>query len=466
MSVLGLIALATIGVGSLFRDEWLGNNLDLLQLTGVSGFDLLLAKLIPLWLTAISLLLLEIPCFLLCITLGGVTPLQVTAVIWQLAWLFLVTSSITVLSAALFRRPLSILAGAGILLFVYQLVGWWFDMLMWHILHGTSSPTTGQGSFPGVSWPDEFYARIFRAGFVGPVIGWTVLIHIAVVAGCLIRVAQILRKRLSAPREELSVEETAPEGTAHQSVIPVWRPSYLVPPIGRQEDAIEWKDYHFTLGGDDMMNGKWALATVAITLLMIFSIPLYMAEVRGANVQDEFVCMGFFIFIAILAPLGSMVHMAHWLWMQEIRERTLDSLLLLPISAKDIIHAKLRTFARMCLPEIALYATEFVVIFVLSWTAGEWGVCCLFLGLLLSIPMIVCTDAAWRFIPRDWEGLKPRAVLALSVLFAWGIGGVFGCAGGPLVGVIILAVLVPLVCRSAIHLAADSLSNHAGELMD
>ena len=80
VSAFGLVALAVLGVGNLFRDEWVGNNWDLLQITGVSGFDLLLAKLVPTWLTALSLLLLEIPCLLLCVTLGGEIKSQVTVI--------------------------------------------------------------------------------------------------------------------------------------------------------------------------------------------------------------------------------------------------------------------------------------------------------------------------------------------------------------------------------------------------
>jgi hypothetical protein len=468
-SAFGLIALATAGVGSLFRDEWLGNNLELVQLTGISGFDLLVAKLIPLWLTGLSLLFLEIPVFLLCVTLGGVTPIQVAAVIGQLLWLFMVASSVTVMTAALFRRPLTIVICALVLFFFYCVATWLFIDLA--IIIVTSSWTPAGGTMPrrgvggsnvaAVNWFAEF-DRIFTSGFSGPVLSWPALVHLAAMGVFLYSASRTLKERMSRPREEISVEETAPEGTAHQSLIPVWRPNYRIPTIVGH--PIEWKDYHFTLGGDEMMTGKWGLILLGIAFVTIIGVPMVMAA-DGAR-GDFGPCLALIMIFAVVAPLANMVHMANRLWLQEIRERTLESLIILPISAKDIIHAKLRTFARMCAPETVLYLAEFGVILAASWLSGAWEMCWTFLGLMLSIPMIVCTDAAWRLIPRTWDGLAPRGLLAGSVLSAWMICIVFSVFGLPVIGLTLLGGLAVVISRLAINIAADALGNRAGELVD
>jgi hypothetical protein len=315
-----------------------------------------------------------------------------------------------------------------------------------------------------VNWFAEL-GRIFSSGFSGPVIGWPALVHFAAIAMILRTAGRTLKSRMATPREELDVEETAPEGAAHHSLIPIWRPNYFVPRIAPHQDAIEWKDYHFTLGGADMMNGKWALAFGAMTMLALIGIPAAISAWAGEP-NGLFSCLGFLMLITVVGPLANLVYMANRLWMQEIRERTLGSLMLLPMTAKEIIHAKLRTFARMCLPEIILYAVQLAIVAGICAAVRVWAPLCLFLGLLLSIPMIVCTDAAWRLIPRGLTGIRARTGLVLSVMGAWLISLALGCGGTPFIGVILLAGCVPFVCRFAIDIAAEALASHAGELTE
>jgi hypothetical protein len=452
VSAVGLLALAVVGVGNVFRDEWLGNNWELLQITGVSGFDLLLAKLIPTWLTAASFLLLEIPCFLLCVTLGGVTPLQVGAVVWQLTLVFLTVSSITVLVASGIHKSGSILITVAFLMFAVHIADLICDRIVSEVLFGSA---TAGSKFPRASFVAEF-ERIFSSGYAGPVFGWPGLFHAATVCGCLVLAVKILRMHMAEPREELSVEETAPEGQAHQTTIPVWRPNYKVPRC--EGNAIEWKDYHFTLGGDDMMNGK---SFVTAGTLFIMSVLL------AVTIQGDLRASGLLVLMTILAILGvigSLAFSAQRLWVQEIREQTLSGLVMLPVDAKDIIHAKLRVLWRMSLPESIMFLVLLLGIAWFSLLEREWIACKFFVGLLISIPMVVCTDAAWRFLPQTWAGFEPRTKLASMNLIAWILSGSVAVFVSPLLGLALLAILVPPICHLAIDIAADWLQNHAGEL--
>lgn len=459
MSGMGLCFWAVIGVGSVFRDEWLGNNWELLQLTGVSGFDLLLAKLIPTWMTAVSLLVLEIPCFLLCITLGGLTRLHVAAVVWQLGWMFLVTSSLTVLSAAMTRNSWLIVLWAGCLLLGYQWLCWFFELMIIAIVQG-GPPTQGVPTFPLANWPTEF-RRIFSAAFSGPVIGWTALIHAGTVAWALRSAAKFLKERMTASNDSPPLEETPPEGEVHQSDVPVWRPSGPLPRI--TGNAIEWKDFHFTLGGNDMLRGKWIMISVGAAVFTLLVLPLLLAASPGG---DALPCIFLFVVFLVVAPMASLVHLANRLWVQEIRERTLEGLLILPLSAREIVLAKLRAFARMCVPEAVLYFLQLLVMIVLSHQTGAWHIAQLFVAMLLSIPLVVCTDAAWRLVPTGLSGLGSRTLLAGMTLGAWIFSGLVAGLIDPVAGLIVFAVLVPFLCSAAITIAADALGNPTTELVN
>lgn len=453
VTAFGMVALAILGVSSLFRDEWLGNNWELLQITGISGFDLLLAKLIPTWLTAASLLLLEIPCFLLCITLGGLTLMQVWAVIWQLVWLFLVVSSIAVMVASEYPKSWIVIPLCLLAFFFYQCVGLAIDATMLVVFQRKSFAGS---DLPCVVFGTEFN-RIFTSGFAGPVFSWPALVHLSTSIACLSISSLSVREKMSRSDEERSVEETAPEGQAHQTTIPVWRPNYKVPRCAG--NAIEWKDYHFTLGGDEMMNGKWA----------IFACTLFVMGVLGliaiGNHQGEIISLlVLLIVLAILGVIGSLAFSAQRLWVQELRERTLSGLVMLPVDAKDILHAKLRVLWRTSLPESIMFLVLLLGIAWFSLLAREWIGCSFFVGLLISIPMVVCTDAAWRFLPQTWAGFGPRTKLASMNLIAWGLSGSVAVLVSPLVGLVLLAIVVPPICRASIDIAAGWLQNHAGEL--
>jgi hypothetical protein len=448
-SAFGLIALAVLGVGNLFRDEWVGNNWDLLQITGVSGFDLLLAKLVPTWLTALSLLLLEIPCLLLCVTLGGVTPLQVAAVVWQLMWLFLVMAGFTVLAAAGLQRTWAIVPAALAMFYGYEIA----TLVIDEIVAGGLRVRAASISTPRAMLPSEFQ-RILTSGFAGPVLAWPTLLHAAAVGGCLWLAAQSIRRQMAAPREEKSLEEIAPEGQAHQTNIPVWRPGYKVPRI--EGNAIEWKDYHFTLGGDEMMTGKWGLVILGLVVLGLALLSAALGERPASGLSW---LIGFLMFLGLL---GTLAYSAQRLWVQEIREQTLAGLLLLPCGPKDILWAKLRAFLRVSVPEIVVACVFLVPIVYFSAESREWIPCQLYVGLLLSIPMVVCTDAAWRFLPQTWAGFGPRTKLAGMNLLAWGASLWLAVVGSPLAGLLLLALLVPIMCRSALHIAAEWLGRNAG----
>ena len=67
---------------------------------------------------------------ILVLTLGGVTRLQVAAVVWQLMWFFLVGSSLTVLAASLSRRTISIFVISLLLMFMAQVVAGIIEVLV------------------------------------------------------------------------------------------------------------------------------------------------------------------------------------------------------------------------------------------------------------------------------------------------------------------------------------------------
>jgi|GEM_PF-3562626 len=458
VSAVGLVAWAIFGIGSLFRDEWIGNNLDLVQLTGVSAFDLLVAKLIPMWLTAASLLLLEIPCLQLCVTLGGVTPIQVWAVVWQLSWLFLVVSVMTVSLSTRFRSPgviavLSVMFAVLYCVVTFVLIDLPFKVFAISVLN---QPTGMENSVSAASFPMQF-ALIFGSRFTGPIINWQSGIHFLLVAGILRLSAWILRHKLSVSRDVPPLEEMSPAGQAHRANLKVWRPSYVVPAI--TGNAIAWKDYHFTLGGREMQNRKWLLLAISLPVLALVAVMLVMEWAYDWNPL-----LALMLVIAVLTPVGSLAFMAQRLWLQEIREQTLEGLVLLPYTGHEILLAKLSVLIKMSLPELVLYLAVLGFLGFCGWREQDWTLFGSVAWLVVSLPMVVCTDAAWRFLPPSWAGFPPRTQLGSMNLSVWIISGCVAYFVSLFAGLLLLALLVTLASRSAIEIGAYWLENHAGEL--
>lgn len=449
-----VIAAGMAGFVSLLNDEWTGYNLELLRLTGMSAADLLWAKAIPQLATVASGVMLSFPMALLSVTLGGVALVQVGAIYVQL----LVLISLVAVSSLLAGTLLKDLANARImavgLMVAYGLCTLGADLFVFQTMNFRTPPSQPQWCLLTEC------VRVLDSRFVGPIASWPVLLHLMTGAGLLV----VTRRWMAWNWERAADQMPSPTVSEEQpkQPQPLWRPA--LPPPRCSGNPIVWKDYYFLSGGDEMQYGKWAVMSLpaSVTGAALLS-HFYTSIDRTHSLQNAIDgVLSMTAFLSIFAAIGVITFTAQRLWQTEIQERTLGSLALLPWEPWDMITAKLRVLALVSIQEMVIFAATLLGLLLYR----QWIGAGLLAALLLSLPMIVCTDAAWRFIPRTWEGLTSRGKLVGAPVFAWSLGGLAAYFAHPLAGLAMLAVCVPFVCWIAIDDCAARFAQYAGEVSD
>lgn len=443
-----VIAAGMAGFISLLNDEWTGYNLELLRLTGMSAADLVWAKGIPQLATVASGVVLSFPIALFSVTLGGVALVQVGAIYVQLLVLISLVAVISLLAGAL----LDDLANARImavgLIVAYGMFTLGADVFVFQTLNFRTPPTQPQWCLVTEC------VRVLDSRFVGPIASWPVLLHLMTGTGLLV----VTRRWMAWNWERAADRMPSPSVSEEQpkQPQPLWRPA--LPPPRCSGNPIVWKDYYFLSGGDEMQYGKW----ICLLLPALFICLPWVIEPTDPTGRSSAVIRGLTAFLSIFAAIGVITFTAQRLWQTEIQERTLGSLALLPWEPWGIITAKLRVLALVSVQEMVIFAATLLGLLLYR----QWIGAGLLAALLLSLPMIVCTDAAWRFIPRTWEGLTSRGKLVGAPVVAWSLAGLLGYFTHPLAGLGVLAACVPFVCWIAIDDCAAPFAQHAGEVND
>lgn len=330
-----LIFITLSGLGyfaSVITEEKEEMMLGLLRMTDLNPVAILLGKSTSRLVGALLLLVVQVPFVLLAVTLGGVGLLQIEAAYASLlAYLFLV-SNLALLFSVLFRNT-STAAGVtlGVLLF-FLLACYWASALL-----GVYPWATGAHAHRGISaipiafvdyWkratPSERLGAIFQTGFTGPVIGFQVVSNL-VLGALLFLLSWIIFDPCT--REE---KESAP--ARHWFSGPKTRQSRIPRGLigGR---AVSWKEFTITSGGRMGLLIKFG---VVGGLVIIFNIVL---PGTGSDRTREFEG-GLLIWLSIFATAIFLALDAGRIFREEVRWKTLSSLVTLPISIQELAYRK------------------------------------------------------------------------------------------------------------------------------
>jgi hypothetical protein len=189
---------------------------------------------------------------------------------------------------------------------------------------------------------------------------------------------------------------------------------------------------------------------------------LVILAMTGVGLTSLLGLFGLLGFLAVVATVASLSFCAARLWQTELRERTLGGLALLPWSAEELLLAKLTALAYISLPEMVILALATLA----AVSLGQWTAAALVGGVFASLPLVVCTDTAWRFLPATWAALASKAKLVGMVLAIWCLAGLLGWAVHPLVGLTTLLLVVPWATWAAFAEAAHWFTQRAGELSE
>lgn len=323
--------------------------LGLLLMAGVNPISIVLGKHVPRLISALMLLVSQMPFLLLAITLGGVTVRQILAAFIALASYLLMISSVGLLMSVLSPRSSSASSRMASLLFVYFLIpgfasaviaggvaqGWWSraDMLVWlvkpvadalvetnvwHVLSGTVS--TG--------FSDPFFTTPVVVNFVAA----------AVFFG--------LAWLMFAPLTRNEKSATPGRGFLHMRLSPLrrWGTSRA------WNFALAWKDFHFIAGGLLMLVFKVLFYTGMVALIIYLARRIdptarFTREDAG-NILMVVTGAAFFVELTAYASR---------IFLEEIKWRTLPMLVLLPKSIAEVAYGKVVGCGLALMPAMGLF---------------------------------------------------------------------------------------------------------------
>lgn len=339
----GLIALAGPAYfASLIAEEKEQNTLGLLKMAGLNPISILLGKSTSRLITAVLLLVAQVPLIMLTVTLGGVSLHQVFAgYVALLAWLvFIANLSLlwSVVSSSTARAGRWIVVSL-LVLFILPPMG--SALLRWFASEGWLPAGTAVhrylSAFFSYGTRMTVFSRIgtvMQTGFDEPVLGFQPLSNVAA-GGLLFLLAWAAFGRFT--REQKAVAPS--RGLAFRRTALLRRFG-----VGRTwSNPIAWKEFHFTAGGKGMLLLKFALC----------SLPLVIAALVCWGQNDPFdaefaggMLMGFMVAFMAL----ELVLFANRAFSYERQWQTLAGLVTLPKSLFAIEMSKLLGYGLSLLP--------------------------------------------------------------------------------------------------------------------
>jgi len=303
-NLLGLTLAGLVFFASAVSEEKEAQTLGLLRMTGLSALVLLLGKSTSRVLTAVELLLVQMPFTLLAVALGGMMPRQVAASYIALAAYLVFLANLALLFSVIVRRTYhaSVLTGAAL-----------FVLLIVCAFHPWLSPI-------------ERIDDVLRAGWAGSFVSVQTWTNVGAGVGLF-----LLAWMLFDP-----CTRREGEGGARRRLLARLRVRWFAPGRAWSGPAcVTWKDYHFFAPGP-LSAVLWPLLIVAGFGVVVWLVPY------GPDSWEE-LRVGF-ASVAIMASPGLLVLGTGWLVARtlqgEVRARTLPALVLTPLTFGQILRRK------------------------------------------------------------------------------------------------------------------------------
>ncbi|MHC4994033.1 MAG: ABC transporter permease [Planctomycetota bacterium] len=339
-----LVAIAVIGVSffsSVITEEKEDMTLGLLKMTGLNPVSILMGKSISRLINGLFLLLAQLPFTMLAVTMGGVDQRQVLAAYVTLGAFMLLVYGLALLASTVSKRSrgaaaITLLALAALLVGPFLGLGIVQWMKYIDLITRTGVVvTTYQGFFDYSLQANAFYRidQIMTSGYSGPVLFHGQAISNSAMSVILFGLAWLAFNRFS-------LDDTA--SAPGRGFALIWRKKDLAKKwAGRAwGNAIEWQGFHFAAGG------YWGAGFRFLGLGALFALWVFFEYWTSGGTFDgrfDFDEIGGATMLSALFVAGAhAVLLAGSLFQDEVRDQTLSSLALLPVSMGQIAYAKLR----------------------------------------------------------------------------------------------------------------------------
>ncbi len=341
-----------VGLGlfaSAITEEKEEMTLGLLRMTSLSPLAILFGKSTSRLLSAALLLAGQFPFTILAVTLGGVSMTQILAAYCTLLAYIVFLANVALFCSVICRRTANAGGFTGFIILAFfcapSLGKMSLDGLVW--LNVISAASLLYGLFSGLfllmgrASPFDKLIRIMRTGFSEPAIDFQVISNILLgvvfflLAWALFDLCTRQQKQ-AAPARALLVKRTS---------------RLRILGAGRAwRCALAWKDFFFLSGG------VVAAAIKFLAIGLAVGISFYIAwTVEGGRVDLEFA--GGTAMIVSLITLGiELVACGTRIFHEELKWKTLPSIMVLPFSPGELAYRKLLGCAPALIPHLAVFA--------------------------------------------------------------------------------------------------------------
>lgn len=299
------------------------DSLNLLLMTGIGPFSMIISKSSSKMLVAIMLILAQFPFTLLAITMGGISLNQILSV-----YLTLICYTVLVANAALFFSVIcSKSAQAATLTFIFLLLInflaplWQYTEFLCPFIRTNEILTTGFSGNP-VDNPQIWGSLLVSLFFFGLSIS--------------------LFNFFS--RKNTGTSSIRFPGTTKKSRFRLFKISRV------WREPIIWKEFNFCTGG------LFAMTVLIILVLMIIGTVFFLGYYFDGRIPSRQDTGWWFIAMALILIFVEGVYISASLFSKEIWDKTHPILLLLPMSIKQIAYRKIAGGLIVILPNILLLA--------------------------------------------------------------------------------------------------------------
>ncbi len=433
--------------------------LGLLRMTDLNSIAILLGKSTSRLVGALLLLLVQLPFILLAITLGGVGLHQIAAAYSTLlAYLFLLCN-VALLCSVVFRNTATAAGVTLLLIFLFFFGNYWAagiesDIASWYNVNlhrGVWPLITKIISLWRRSTPIEGLSGVFQTGFAGPIVGFQVVSNL---------VLGLIAFLLSWLVFDVCTRTEKDPAPTRLWIFTRKNRSSRMPRHVAGARSITWKDFAFITGG------KFGLLLKFIVVILIVGVCNIFEYESDSKLSWEFEGATL-VWVSLISTAVWLAIEASRVFKEEVRWKTLSSLMTLPISVPELAYRKTLGALIGTLPLLAGFFIGLLIVpdkvgdFVaeINRDPSEFGaLVVVFLNFLLFFHLTAFLSLVVK------RGALPLAIAIHVVgLILFGMSSLFlfaaATSGG---GVLFLAGFICVVLTIPLHFAIGYRLGHLG----
>jgi hypothetical protein len=307
IATLNLIFITILGItlfaGAITEEKEVGS-LNLLLMTGLTAFTLILSKSTSKLIVGLMLILAQLPFSIMAITLGGVSMRQILAVYAVFfAYTFFICNLALFFSVVTSRT--------------YKAASWTFLVLSALYLLALNNSTAAQFS------PFVITSHILKTGFTGSILNVQILAAVGG-AGILFFSSIILFNYFTRINTNSNIWRIPWSSSKRFNIFPISR---------TWKNAVAWKEFFFSSGG------TFGILSISIIMLLIIgygTYSLFSHHLTGNKDIGMLLLTTGLIFFALQC-----IYISSTIFNHEIEGKTFSTLIMLPISLKKIAYSKI-----------------------------------------------------------------------------------------------------------------------------